>query len=123
MLIKLLVTMLLGSIGQIAPAETAKPEDVISAARKRNSAKAETGKVIKEKLKPLDKKLQEIQRVESTTASIIQSSTEKPRVYSASPTGDSLQSVPALPSSNRTTTEAILKEFQEFLRAKNMLGK
>ena len=100
-----------------------KPEDVISAARKRNSAKAETGKVIKEKLKPLDKKLQEIQRVESTTASIIQSSTEKPRVYSASPTGDSLQSVPALPSSNRTTTEAILKEFQEFLRAKNMLGK
>ena len=30
MLIKLLLTMLLGSIGQIAPAETAKPEDVIS---------------------------------------------------------------------------------------------
>ena len=30
MLIKLLITMLLGSIAQIVPAETAKPEDVIS---------------------------------------------------------------------------------------------
>ena len=100
------------------------PEDIISAARKRNAAKTVKGNALKEKLKPLDKELQEIQRVEA--AATVESPADKPRMFSSSPMGSSSQSAtptPALPVSNVTTNDAILKEFQEFLRMKNLSGK